>query len=1043
MNITNLSVRRGVTSFMIYLMAAGFGLFSLIRLKLDLYPNLEFPYIAVISTYTGVGPADIETVLTRPMEETVSTVENVKQVTSMSQQGLSAVMLEFEWGTDMNQAQIDVRNAMEYIKDVLPNDVSNPMIFAFDLSDMPIINLTLDSRVHGMAELRRISEHELEPRLERIPGVASSFTMGGLQREIQVQADPLRMRAHNVSIQQILGALQMNNLQIASGWIQDPKQEFTVQTAGEYKSLNDIENTPVMTVGSSVIRVKDVAEVVDGFAEQRQRVYTNGASAVVVMIQKQSDANTVAVSRAVEKQMPQILSELPRGVKVETLWQQADFINRSMANLGNSAWQAIFLTFLVLLFFLRNLRSSLIVAVSIPVSMLVTFAVMDYMGLTLNIISMAGLALAVGMIVDNSIVVLEVVFRHNEEGESPRDAAEKGTHEVSMAITASTLTTLVVFVPVLFVPGIAGELFNDMVLTIVVSLAISLIVAITLIPLLASRFMLGTHLKATSRFRWLNALSDRIGRWLDDFHDFYARVLKYALFHRRRVLVTMGIAFVLSCIFLVKRGGEFMPRSDQGFAQMTIDRSPGISLESMAETMNFIYKTIRERVPEAEIVYHNFGQQEGAFAIFSSSGSNQGEVMIRLKPLGKRKRSVRQIQDDLREQFKNLPDVDVQFADRGEQMMGSGGDIVIEIYGQDLKVSEGLADEVVGKIKGIKGVADTKISVKKAKPELLIQLDRQRISDLGLSTAMVGQAISTSVLGTVATRYREGGNEYNIRVRLNEESRQSQRDVENLLIMTPAGRQVPLRAVADVVVGRAPMRIDRKAQERLVTLTVDVADRNLSSTSADVKEALKKVPVPNDYRIAISGSAAEMQKSFMYLALAFVVAMMLCYMVMASQFESYLDPFVIMFTIPMGIIGVALALLVTWTTMSIMVLIGVVMLVGIVVNNGIVLVDYTNQLHDGGMPLFDAIQKAGVTRMRPVLMTALTTICGMLPLALGLGESGETWAPMARAVMGGLIVATVLTLVVVPVIYAIMEMRRDKYRAKKEAKRKAAMKKIR
>jgi HAE1 family hydrophobic/amphiphilic exporter-1 len=720
---------------------------------------------------------------------------------------------------------------------------------------------------------------------------------------------------------------------------------------------------------------------------------------------------------------------------------QAEFINRSMSNLGSSAWQAIFLTFLVLLFFLRNMRSSLIVAVSIPVSMLVTFAVMDYMGLTLNIISMAGLALAVGMIVDNSIVVLEVVFRHNEEGEAPRDAAENGTHEVTMAITASTLTTLVVFVPVLFVPGIAGEIFNDMVLTIVVSLSISLVVAITLIPLLASRFLSGTHVKERSRFAWINVVRGRIGEWLERFHDFYAGVLKWALFHRKRVLVYTGIAFVLSCVFLAMRGGEFMPRSDMGYVQMTIDRSPGISLESMSQTMGTIYRTIVEAVPEAEIVYHNFGQQEGAFAIFGSGSSSQGEVMIKLKPLGQRHRSMQEIQDDLTKRLKVLPDADIQWADRGEQMMNAGGDIVIEAYGHDLTVAEALADEIVGKVKAVKGVADTKISVKKASPEMQIRLDRNRIADLGLSTAMVGQAISTSVLGSVVTRYREGGDEFDVRVRLNEASRQSQRDVENLLVMTPMGRQVPLRSIADIVVDRAPVRVERKAQERIVTVAVDVSGRNLSSAAADVKKVLRTVPVPNDFRIDISGTAAEQAKSFMYLGIAFLVAMVLCYMVMASQFESYLDPFVIMFTIPMAVIGVALGLLVTWTPLSVMVLIGIVMLVGIVVNNGIVLVDYTNQLHKSGMPLFDAIQKAGVVRMRPVLMTALTTILGMLPLALGIGESGETWAPMARTVMGGLTVATALTLVLVPVIYAIVEMKRDAWRAKRGVKRKAELKK--
>ncbi|MBN1894084.1 efflux RND transporter permease subunit [bacterium] len=1043
MNLTQLSVRRGVTAFMIFLMAAGFGLFSLIRLKLDLYPNLEFPMIAVISTYTGVGPYDIETVVTRPIEETISSVENVKQVTSTSQQGLSAVMLEFEWGTDMNQAQIDVRNTLEYIKDVLPKDVSNPMIFAFDLSDMPIIQLTLDSKVHGMAELRRIAEHELEPRLERIPGVASSFTAGGLRREIQVQADPMAMQARHVSIQQVVSALQMNNLQIASGRIEDPEQEFSLQTAGDYQSLEQIEETPVTVLGGNVIRIKDVARVVDGFAEQRQRVLTDGESAVLVMIQKQADANTVAVSREVARQLPKIQSELPKGIEIKILFQQADFINRSMANLGSSAWQAILLTFLVLLFFLRNLRSSLIVAVSIPVSMAVTFAVMDSMNLTLNVISMAGLALAVGMIVDNSIVVLEVIFRHNENREPPRDAAENGAHEVAMAITASTLTTLVVFLPVLFVPGLAGQLFKDMVLTIVVSLSISLVVALTLIPLLASRLLSGTHIKGHSRFCCVNTLSDRIEGWMDSLHNFYSRILKWALFHRSRILLITGIAFILSCVFLALRGGEFLPQSDMGYLQMTIDRSPGISLENMRGTMDHIYQTVDENIPEKEIIYHSYGQQEGVWAVFGSSSSNQGELMVKLKPQKDRKRTSLEIQDDIREKLKNLPDVDIQFADRGEQMMNAGGDIVIEIYGEDLKVSEAIAGDIVERLKNVKGVADTEISVKKASPEMQIRLDRKRIADLGLSTAMVGQAISTSILGAAVTRYREGGDEYDVRVRLNEESRQSQRDVENLLIQTLTGAQVPLRSIADVVIDKAPIKIDRKAQERIVTVAVDISGRNLSSATTDVRKMLRTVPLPNNYRLDISGTAQEQAESFMYLGIAFMVAWILCYMVMASQFESYLDPFVIMFTIPMALIGVALGMMLTGIPLSVMVLIGVVMLVGIVVNNGIVLVSYTNQLHDSGMPLFDAIQKAGQTRMRPVLMTALTTILAMLPLALGIGESGETWAPMARAVMGGLTVATALTLILVPVIYAIMEMKRDKYREKREAKRKAEMKKMR
>ncbi|HDI51222.1 MAG TPA: efflux RND transporter permease subunit, partial [Bacteroidetes bacterium] len=463
MKMTQTAIKRGVTFFMIYLIAVGFGLFSLARLNVDLYPKLEFPVLAVITQYTGVGPFDIEKVITRPVEETVASVENVKKVSSTSTQGLSLVMLEFEWGTDMNQAEIDVRNNLEFIKDVLPKDVSTPMVFAFDPSTQPILYLAVASDLHGQAELRRISEQDIEPRLERIPGVAGSFTVGGMRREIKVVVDPTRMRAHNVSIQQLTAALQANNLQLPSGWVDNKEQEFTLQTAGEYASLEQIENTSVAMINGSVIRVRDVATVADGFAEQRQRVWNNGRPAVMLMVQKQSDANTVAVAREVTKRLKQIESELPRGVRLETIIDLSTFITRSMSNLGNTAIQAIGLTFLVLLFFLRNFRSSIIVAVSIPVSLIVTFAVMDQAELTLNIISMAGLALAVGLLVDNSIVVLESIFRHREEGEELREAANKGTGEVAMAITASTLTTLSVFVPVLFVPGIAGELFNDMV----------------------------------------------------------------------------------------------------------------------------------------------------------------------------------------------------------------------------------------------------------------------------------------------------------------------------------------------------------------------------------------------------------------------------------------------------------------------------------------------------------------------------------------------------------------------------------------------------
>jgi HAE1 family hydrophobic/amphiphilic exporter-1 len=1038
MQITKTAIKRGVTFLMIYIVAVGFGLFSLGRLRIDLFPSLDFPIIAVIAQYTGVGPFDIETVVTRPMEETVASVQNVKTVNSFSRQGLSLILLEFAWGSDMDQAEIDVRNNLDFIEDYLPEDMSEPLVFAFDPSMQPIGFLGLGSKVHGLAELRRISERDLEPRIERIPGVAAAYTSGGLQREIKILVDPIRLKAHNVSIQQVETALRMNNLQLPSGWIDDKQQEFTIQTQGEYRNVEEIENTSVMVMNGSVIRIKDVATVVDGFVEQRSHVWTNDKPAVILIIQKQSDANTVSVVREMNRRMPSIISELPKGVDLETIYDQSEFINRSMSNLGNTAIQAILLAFLVLLFFLRNIRSSVIVALSIPISMIVTFAVMDQAGLTLNIISMAGLALAVGLLVDNSIVVLESIFRHREQGKEPREAADIGTREVAMAITASTLTTVSVFVPVLFVPGLAGELFNDMVVTICFSLGVSLVVALTLVPLLASRFLkIGQNVDEKS---YLKRLANRIGGWINRMQSVYVKGLDWSLNHRKIVLISTLAIFVVSMGILFTRGGEFFPESDQGIVQLAIDRSPGTSLDAMEKSVHAIDQIIHENVPEAEMVYTNFGQGEGMFAAFSSGASSQGEIMIRLKSRSERKRSAEQIQDDLRERFKLIPDVEVRLEDRGEQtFFGGGGDIAVEIFGHDLAIAEALANDVVTRVESIRGVASSEVSIEEAAPELKIHLDRQRIADLGLSTAQIGQVVSTSVLGSVVTRYREGGDEYDVRVQLRKDARKNTADIENIMIVTPMGRQIPLRAIANIERGKAPTEVVREDQERKVSVSIDVAGRDLRTTTNEVSRALRDVAVPNDFRIEIGGAAEDMIESFIYLGIAFLVAMILTYMVMASQFESFLDPFIILFTIPLSVVGVAWALFITGTTLSVMSLIGIIMLVGIIVNNGIVLVDYTNQLRERGHGLFEAIHIAGEARMRPVIMTALTTMLAMTPLALGLGESGENWAPMARSVIGGLAAGTALTLIVVPVIYASLESFsgrvKERRQAKKEKKR--------
>ncbi|MDZ7722050.1 MAG: efflux RND transporter permease subunit [candidate division KSB1 bacterium] len=1033
MKLSKVSIRRGVTFTMIYLIAVGFGLFGLTQLKLNLYPELEFPMMVVISQYSGVGPEDIETVVTRPIEEAVATSENIKEVSSESKQGLSLVYLEFAWGTDMDQAEMDVRNNLDYIRDYLPADMSDPLLFKFDISQMPIMYIMVNSDQHGPAELRQIALDEVEPRLERIPGVATANTSGGLTREIRVMIDPVRLRAHHLAIQQVTAALQQNNLQIPSGFIDDQHTEFSIQTQGEYDNVEQIRNTAVTTMNGSVIRVRDVADVIDGFKEVRQQVWTNGRPAVMVFLQKQSDANIVNTSDRINAQMADLQSAMPEGVSLDIFWDQADFINQSMSNLGSTAVQAIVLAFLVLLFFLRNFRSSLIVAVSIPISILLSFAVMMLADLTLNVISMAGLALAVGLLVDNAIVVLESIYRlHEEEGQPADKAADQGASEVGMAITASTLTTISVFVPILFVPGLSGQLFRDMGLTICFSLIVSLLVALTLIPLLASRFL---------RVRQVHKQKGMLGNWarrietmMNRLYARYGKWLDWSLLHRKIVILLSMGAFVVSVIILVMLGAEFLPENDMGFIEMQVERSPGISLNEMAKTMRTMEDIVREEVPEAKLTYVDFGQGEGIMALFGSQGSNRGSMQITLPDQSERERSQFEIQDVLRDRFNELPDTEVKFIQGGFNQMFGEGDIVIQIFGFDLEVARALSEEIKTKVSEIEGVDFVQSTLEDASPELAINLDRDRIADLGLSTAQVGGTLQNSLLGNVATRYREGGDEYDVRVRLAEEYRTSKQYLDNILFVTPQGRQVPLRAISNIEYSNAPQTINREDQERQVSVNIDIAGRDLKSVTKDVRNVVDDIAVPTNFRLEIGGAAEEQQESFFYLLLAMFIAVILTYMVMASQFESFIDPFVILFTVPLSFIGVALGLLLTGTIFSAIVFIGVIMLVGIVVNNGIVLIDYINQLRDRNYELFDAIREAGRVRIRPVLMTALTTILAMFPLALGLGASGESWAPMARAVMGGLIVATGLTLIVVPTIYATLEVRSRRRKEKKAAK---------
>ncbi len=1018
MRISRLSIKRGVTFTMLYLIAIGFGIYGLNSLKIDLYPDITFPIIGVMTDYKGVGPEDIENTISRPLEKTLVAVENLKTIQSWSKSGSSTLILEFDWGTDMDQAEIEVRKMIDMVRDFLPDDSSDPMSFAFNPSMQPIMFLTVSSDQLGMAELRKLVSDKIEPSLERIPGVASSGTTGGLERQIKVLINPNQLAAHGINIQTIIQTLGMENLQIPGGLIDDEFMEYAVRTYGEYTDISQIENTVIGAKDGSPIYLKNVAKVIDGYKEQTEIVRNNGKSAIFIYVQKQSDANTVQTADKIKKELPNIAAEIGQGVKFGTIWDQSKFIKKSVNNLTKTGYQAFVLAFLVLFFFLRNFKSSFIAAISIPVSIVITFFVMSQLGLTLNIISMSGLALAIGMLIDNSIVVLENIYRHNEMDKDIRQASDDGTTEVGVAIIASTLTTLAIFVPIYFVKGIAGVMFRDMVIAIVCSLSVSLIVALTLIPLLSSRFL--KDIGNVSKNKFSRKMSEGIGNFIERIENRYVRILDYFLDHKMIFIGFIGLLIVGTVVISGKVGGEFMPKTDQAMIQLKVERETSSSLTSTDKTFKKIEKIINDIVPEAENIQISFGSGEGWAAMFGS-GSNRGEVNITLPDMKERDRSQFEIEDLLREKFKELPGTKITVQQGG--MMGNSGDIAVKIFGHNRKVATTLGDEIESKMKNIDGVVDIIKSYGLPKPELQIRLDRNRISALGLSVFQVATTIESAIKGKIATKFREKGDEYDVYVQFDEKYRQGKTDLENIFLTSMTGVQVPLKNIAEIIPGESASQIDRENQERIVTISCSVSSKNdLQSITKEITALLEDINFPPDFRYQIGGAAEDMQESFMWLGLAIIAAIFLVYMVMASQFESLLDPFIIIFTVPLAIMGAMWGLFLTGTTMSVTALIGMVLLVGIVVNNGIVLVDYINQLREKhGHSLWVAILIGGKRRMRPILMTALTTIFAMIPIALKLGSGSELWVPMARAVIGGLTLATVLTLILIPIIYLMFE----------------------
>lgn len=1020
MSIARGPVRRPILTTIIFLIVIILGLVSFSRLSIDLMPEITYPTISVVTDYGNVGPQEMEESVTRPIEEALAAVQGVEEISSSSTEGSSQVRVTFNWGTDLDVAANDIRDRIDRVLARLPEDITRPTIRKFDLSAFPVVFLGVSSNLNPL-DLRQIIDDQVKYRLERVPGVAAVDIRGGLSREIHVDLFADQLKALGLSTDAVLTALRNENLNVPAGLYETGNLDILVRTQGEYRNLEEIENTVITTIHGVPIQIKDVARVEDSWEEVRQIVRIDGQPGLRITINKQSGSNTVDVVKGVREEIERINRDIPQ-IKLIALIDTSQYIKQAINNVGRSTMLGGLLAIIILFLFLRNISSTLIIATAIPISIIATFGLMYFGGFTLNIITFGGLALGIGMLVDSAIVVLENIYRHRETGASKIQSALDGSAEVWSAILASTLTTVVVFFPVVFIRGMSGIMFQQMAYVVSFSLLCSLIVALTLIPVLSSRFLHfqpSQHYKNENRLHKIYSYSEEM---LKGIEQRYSNILQWALLRKKLVLLaTLGL-FIFALILIGLIGVELMPAADENEVRVDIEMAVGTRLDVIDQATRTVEEIVKREVPETVSMVSRIGTGG-----FRSAGGHTADIRLSLVSRSERKRNSEQIANALRQVLHGLPGVTIRTrAGQGLFLLRMGttsaNTVSVEIRGYDLEVANHLAQQVNNLIEKIPGITDTKISREEGRPEQIIRIDRQKAADLGLSVSRIGDALKTAIGGTQATYYREGGKQYRIWVRLSEEDRQDLTELLDLTVINNRGEAVVLRNVVNVIYEEGPVRIERKDQERIITIEANFTGRDMGSVIADIRDEIATLPIPKDFAILFGGDYEEQQKSFRELLLGLILAIILVYMVMAGQFESFRDPLVVLFAIPMGIIGVVLTMIMTGTIFSLQAFIGCIMLAGIVVNNAILLVDYTNQLrHLHGLDLLEAIRTAGSRRLRPILMTTLTTVLGLLPLSFGFGEGGEAQAPLARVVIGGLISSTLITLVLIPVLYYIFE----------------------
>jgi HAE1 family hydrophobic/amphiphilic exporter-1 len=1026
MSIPRIAIQRPVTMFMLSAVVVLLGAISLTRLPVDLMPEFALPTISVTVGYPGVGPLEIEQLITRPIEQAVSAVAGLEQVTSSSQEGRSQVRLNFSWDTDMSEALDEVRTRIDRVRGRMPEDAEQIQIFKADSSAQAIVNIAVRGE-YDPVTLREIAQNELSTRLERVPGVAAITVNGGLRRQIHIELSKEKITALNLSVDRVVQTLRQENQNTPLGEVTQGDATYLVRSQGEFTNLDDIRNLVVMTRQSVPIYLRDIAEVVDSTEDRRQFMRIDGQPGVRMSVNKQTGENTVAVADGIKAEIERINREVP-GIEMAVTNDQSTFIERAINNVQEHALVGGVLVVLIIFAFLRDFRSTLIVSTSIPVSVIGTFALLYFGGYTLNTMTFGGLALGIGMIVDAAIVVLENTHRHLHMGKDRMTAAIDASEEVWSAILAATLTHIAVFIPLLFLSGTASILFGQLSVVVMFSLAMSLFVAVTIVPVLCSRW-LKTPDQEAARTGILGRMYHGTGRFLDGIDEGYRRALHLTLVHRPTVIVGAVASVVAAVALYPMLSSELLPQTDEGEVNVNAELPIGTRIERTEAAMLRLEEMVKELVPEATSIITS-GGGGGGFGGFGGGGNtNRGQLNVRLTPRAERVRTSDQIAQDLRRQLSGLPGVVVRANPSGGNfqlnfLLGGGqGDsrLALEIRGDDLDDARRIAQEARQVMAATPGIADVRLGRDEGRPEITIRVDRPKAAVLGMTPQSVTSTIQTNVAGTQAALFRERGNEYPVVVRLRQEDRAGISDIGDVLVSTPAGQVVPARNLLNLGRDTGPTQIDRKNMERITRVNADI-ETSLSEAISNVESRLDQVRVPPDFAVGFGAEVEEQARSFRQLQLVLILAVLLVYAVMASQYESLRDPFIIMFSIPVASLGVVGGLLLTNTSFSMQAYIGVIMLAGIVVSNAILLVDYINTLRRrDGMALRDAVEIGGRRRLRPILMTSIATMLGLVPMAIGLGEGGELQAPLARVVIGGLLMSTLVTLVLVPAVYTLFE----------------------